>query len=326
MESATTIKKGVCIFISKQRTMYYLNNTVTVLKIIIVGALIIIAALLVKYKPVYKVNIAGTEIGYVRSKNNIENAIKNYINTDDENIAFIDIENMPEYEFNLVPWDKETDEDKILQEIKKSSKITYKLYSVTVGSKNKAFVSTLKEAEDVVASLKEEFNGMVDLEIGVEEIYTDNLEKINSISVQVAKTNLDKQIISGSNSSVKGIILSKPVQGVVSSRFGSRSLGNHKGLDIAAHTGTIIKAASKGTVTFTGWYGGYGNLIIISHGNGVETYYGHCSKIYANVGDEVTKDTTIGEVGSTGRSTGPHLHLEVRINGVPQNPQKYLYK
>lgn len=306
--------------------MYYLNNTVTVLKIIIVGTLIIIAALLVKYKPVYKVSIAGTEIGYVRSKNSIENAIEKYVNTNDENIAFIDIDNMPEYEFNLVSWDKETNEEEVLQEIKKASRVTYKLYAVTVGSKNQAFVSTLKEAEDVVAGLKEEFSGMVDLEIGVEEIYTDDLDNINSISVQVAKANLDEKIISGSNSSVKGIILSKPVQGTVSSRFGSRSLGNHKGLDIAAKTGAPIHAASKGTVKFTGWYGGYGNLIIISHGNGVETYYGHCNKIYVSEGKEVTKDTLIGEVGSTGRSTGPHLHLEVRINGVPQNPQKYLYK
>ena len=71
---------------------------------------------------------------------------------------------------------------------------------------------------------------------------------------------------------------------------------------------------------------GYGNLVIISHGNGVETYYGHCSSITTSVGKSVTAGDVIAKVGSTGNSTGSHLHLEIRINGTAVNPQKYLYK
>ena len=129
-----------------------------------------------------------------------------------------------------------------------------------------------------------------------------------------------------------GISLIKPITGTISSKFGSISSvrnGAHTGLDIAAPTGTAIKAAASGTITYSGWKGGYnggyGYLVVISHGNGVETYYGHCSKLYVSVGDEVSQGDTIAAVGSTGNSTGPHMHLEVRVNGVAYNPQNYIY-
>ena len=118
----------------------------------------------------------------------------------------------------------------------------------------------------------------------------------------------------------------KPILGTITSRFGNRSLGNHKGLDIAANTGTDILACGKGTVTFSGWQEGYGNVIYISHGNGIETRYGHCSKLYSINGQNVEAGDVIAAVGSTGRSTGPHLHFEIRINGEAVNPQDYLYK
>ena len=84
-------------------------------------------------------------------------------------------------------------------------------------------------------------------------------------------------------------------------------------------------AAATGTVTFSGYKGSYGNMIVISHGNGVQTYYGHCSKLYVSAGTTVSQGQTIAAVGSTGNSTSPHLHLEVRINGVAYNPQNYVY-
>ena len=121
----------------------------------------------------------------------------------------------------------------------------------------------------------------------------------------------------------------KPVTGNITSRYGAvediRSHA-HSGLDIAAPLGTDIKAASGGKVTYSGWMGGYGNLIIITHENGIQTYYGHCSKLYAKVGDVVEAGDVIAAVGSTGNSTGNHLHFEIRKNGVTINPQKYLYK
>ena len=88
----------------------------------------------------------------------------------------------------------------------------------------------------------------------------------------------------------------------------------------------MVHQAAEGTIKYAGWMGGYGNLVIISHGNGVETYYGHCSKIYVKKGQEVTAGDTIAAVGSTGYSTGNHLHFEIRKDGTQVNPQKYVYK
>ncbi|OQB14559.1 MAG: Murein DD-endopeptidase MepM [Firmicutes bacterium ADurb.Bin193] len=117
---------------------------------------------------------------------------------------------------------------------------------------------------------------------------------------------------------------SRPVYGTISSRFGNRSRGWHSGLDIAAPTGTPIKAADSGTVIYSGWEGAYGYLVKINHSNGYVTYYAHCSALLVKSGQKVSKGDTIAKVGNTGRSTGPHCHFEVRKNGTPQNPASYL--
>lgn len=99
----------------------------------------------------------------------------------------------------------------------------------------------------------------------------------------------------------------------------------HKGIDIAGDWGTAIVAADSGRVAdvTTGWGGGYGNSILIDHGNGYSTRYAHCSSLRVSVGQQVTKGQLIAYEGSTGDSTGPHLHFEVRINGNPTNPRNY---
>ena len=135
----------------------------------------------------------------------------------------------------------------------------------------------------------------------------------------------------GVNSSSKrialGISLVRPVSGIVTSRFGARWGRTHKGIDIGATKGTTIVAAAAGTITTAayGYNGGYGNYVIISHGNGIQTVYGHCTSLNVRVGQKVSQGQKIATVGSTGDSTGNHLHLEIRVNGVAQNPQNYLY-
>ncbi len=118
--------------------------------------------------------------------------------------------------------------------------------------------------------------------------------------------------------------LMRPFGGVVSSRFGYRGREYHTGVDLAGASGSAIKAADGGTVIYAGWLGNYGYLVKIDHGNGLQTWYGHCSKLYVTKGQQVAKGATIAAVGSTGRSTGPHVHFEVRKNGVPQNPFNYI--
>ena len=121
-----------------------------------------------------------------------------------------------------------------------------------------------------------------------------------------------------------------PLEGRISSRFGLRTdpiHGKHKhhaGLDIAAKTGTPIKAVQAGTVTFSGDRGGYGKMVIIDHGNGLESRYAHCSALNVEKGQFVFAGSEIAAVGSTGRSTGPHLHLEVRQDGKAVDPLDYL--
>ncbi|WP_352420469.1 M23 family metallopeptidase [Proteiniborus sp.] len=117
-----------------------------------------------------------------------------------------------------------------------------------------------------------------------------------------------------------------PTRGTLSSRFGKRWGRMHEGIDLAARIGTPINAADGGTVTFAGKNGSYGYMVEINHGGGFTTRYAHCSKLYVKKGDKVYKGQKIAAVGNTGRSTGPHLHFEVRKNGVPQNPYNYIGK
>ncbi len=122
----------------------------------------------------------------------------------------------------------------------------------------------------------------------------------------------------------------RPVKGMLTSSFGFRispftGLRDfHEGMDIAAKTGTPVKASADGTITFAGDKGFLGNTVIIDHGRGIVTRYGHLSKIIKNRGDSVKRGEIVGEVGSTGRSTGSHLHYEVLVKGVPVNPQNYI--
>lgn len=109
----------------------------------------------------------------------------------------------------------------------------------------------------------------------------------------------------------------------ISSPFGQRWGRKHQGIDLAATTGTPIYAASAGKIIHSGWESGYGNSVVIDHGEGRLTRYGHCAKVLIKPGVRVQKGQLIAQVGSTGHSTGPHLHFEVIVNGVRKNPAWY---
>ncbi len=121
-----------------------------------------------------------------------------------------------------------------------------------------------------------------------------------------------------------------PVRGWVTSDFGSRldpytsEHVMHAGLDISSPHGTAVISPSEGTVVFAGLEGGYGNVVVLDHGYGVKTRYGHLATINAKPGEKVKRGQVIAHVGNTGRSTGPHLHYEVRVNGIAQNPRKFI--
>jgi len=127
----------------------------------------------------------------------------------------------------------------------------------------------------------------------------------------------------GDVGTVSGAGLIWPVRGPVTSGFGMRWGRMHQGIDISAGTGTPIRAAKAGTVTFAGTMSGYGNVVIITHAGGLSTLYAHQSRLGVS-GGTVSQGQVIGYVGSTGHSTGPHLHFETRIDGTPQDPMRYL--
>jgi murein DD-endopeptidase MepM/ murein hydrolase activator NlpD len=121
-----------------------------------------------------------------------------------------------------------------------------------------------------------------------------------------------------------------PTRGWVTSDFGTRidpytaERRMHQGMDIATPHGQVVYTPSDGTVVYIGTEGGYGKVLVVDHGYGVKTRYGHLSEIHVRLGDRVNRGDKVASVGNTGRSTGPHLHYEVRVNGIPENPRKFI--
>jgi murein DD-endopeptidase MepM/ murein hydrolase activator NlpD len=178
--------------------------------------------------------------------------------------------------------------------------------------------SDVAEQEDVEAALVSDIKSQ-------REQFEAELDELARTSDEVA------QMLSGGGGAPLGTgQFLRPVPGAIVSGFGPRVhpiLGTtriHTGLDMAASMGEPIRAADTGNVVMAGWNGGYGNCVIIDHGAGLATLYAHQSEVAVSVGQRVNRGQVIGYVGSTGLSTGPHLHFEVRVNGTPVDPTQYL--
>ena len=304
------------------------------------GFLLILAMIFIKYKPAYEVTIAGEKLGYIERIDEFKNLIEEkIINQEGEYIADVSLIQEPEYNFKLLKRTSETNLNDVIEKLKTADTvITYKYYEVALNNETKSYVKTLEEAKKVVNEIKEEYaDDNLELNLQINEKYTESIENVDTNNLEVATASVEnaaKEIKEENENKdalaiVNNIKLSVlPVTGRITSRYGERSSlrrSTHTGLDIACTTGTDIKVVSNGTVTFSGKKGSYGNLIIVDHGNGVETWYGHCSKLYEKVGNTVNAGDIIAAVGSTGNSTGPHLHFEIRINGECVNPQNYVY-
>lgn len=289
-------------------------------------------------RPAYEVKIGEKVVGYVANKEEFEKIVdEEILNPDETNVAFVDIETMPTYKFILLDNSIETSEQEIFDEVKEMAVVTYKIYAITINDEDTTYVNSKDEAEEIITKIKEE-NNFEEIKIGMQEIYTENIEESMKAvelakATEVAEEALTLKIEEQEKikaATLDGVYFSvTPISGRITSRYGQvESIRSHahSGTDIAAPAGTPIKAAAGGTVSFAGVNGGYGNLVIIDHGNGIQTYYGHCSKIYVSKGDTVEAGDVIAAVGSTGYSTGNHLHFEIRKNGSTLNPQKYLYK
>ena len=285
-------------------------------------------------------------VGYTDNKSKLQTEINDYIEKgESENTAFVQVDSLPEYKVCLLKRDVQASDEDIFNIIKSAGTTYYRYYSINENDEEKLYVANFTEAEDIINQLKEKNSKNMD-NITISEKYETQMQDFTTVEdavsnlyvqkpqVTVAKTKTTSvgsvntaTTIAGGKVSL-GISLARPVSGIISSRFGARSSirsSAHTGLDIATSTGTPVLAAASGTVTFSGRKGSYGNLLVITHSNGVQTYYGHCSKLYVSAGTTVTQGQTVAAVGSTGNSTGPHLHFEIRVNGVAYNPQNYLY-
>lgn len=321
----------------------YFRTTIKYTLLIMISAFLVITAVAVFYKPTYAVSLNGEVIGYTENKSELQAKINQYVEgKTEEGVAFAQIDSVPEYTLCLLKKDITSNDEEIYSQVTGNGTKYYKYYAITDNKKEKVYVKTFEEAEKVIAQLKKK-NSQNKKDIGIVEKYDTETKTFTSVEKCVSKlyeaprtttTYIASSVSSGSVSGTSskkvniGISLIRPISGIITSRFGNReSIRSHahRGLDIAAPTGTPIKAAAGGTVTTAGYNSSYGNMIIISHGNGVQTVYGHCSQLSVSAGQKVTQGQTIGKVGSTGNSTGPHLHLEVRVNGVLQNPQNYVY-
>lgn len=215
----------------------------------------------------------------------------------------------------------------------------------------------IQEVKDVKTSLENEKIKLENMQVEkkakskeLNDLKAEKQKKVDSLSEE--KKQLQKQLEEydakmkeiaakekATSSTGSGIVASSgvyawpvPSSRIITSPYGNRvhpiygTVRFHSGIDIGASGGSDIIAAESGTVTLasTGYNGGYGNYIIIDHGNGMTTRYAHCSALYVSVGQKVSRGQTIAAVGSTGASTGNHLHFEVRVNGATQNPVNYV--
>ena len=267
---------------------------------------------------------------YIKLDNNEKSL--DYINKMDE----IDIKNNPEEELDVLILKANNflnvgEFEKSKEYFKKALEILDKEKNKTENNEENSINDIQNNDENIGGAIED-----IDLQIGetseIEEIQKQNSEELNE---NIEKENNEvielSQMEQDANFVKENISIIKPINGTISSRYGLRNPTtvtvpkNHTGIDLAETTGTKIVSATDGTVILNSSKGDYGNHLKIQNGDAT-FIYAHCSKLYVKVGQTVKAGDTIAAVGSTGNSTGNHLHFEIRLNDKQVNPQKYLYK
>ncbi len=343
------------------KTKLVFSTLIKLILAVVISCVVMFSMLFVLYKPTYEVKLGGETLGYVSDRADVQKQINDFVeNGDKENVGYVILKEEPTYEFSFVKKDTYMNDTEIVAKVIDTCEVYYRVYGVNIDDEEKFVVDTVKEAQEIADKINEEQKDYQkkstveisekfvqeyalpeDIEVAVNDI-NKTLKENNDeyVKSQVKKVTtayssyssassytIPEEILLAMQTENGSLNFSHPLNatGVITSRYGLRSRNNHKGIDIGAPTGTPIYAAEDGIVTYSGWYYGYGYLIKVQHANGYETYYGHCSKLACNAGDTVSKGTLIGYVGSTGNSTGPHLHFEVRVNGTNYNPEPFIY-
>lgn len=299
----------------------------------------VVFTLLNTYKPVVKAYINGEYIGYFASEQQFDE-VYNQLVTEKQNIdpnVKTYLESEPTFETSYV---KNTllAEQNVYTNLRAQVKTEYTIYNVTVDGEEKMTFSSKDDAEKYSEDLKNEVSK---LDIAINEEKVDELGEITTVEradailkdivdrnkpVETPKVTITYPVYVPTIGATSVPATGSGVWPSVERRINCHWMGytGHTGTDIGGAVGTAIYAYRSGTVTFSGWGNGYGKYVVINHGDGMTTYYAHCSELLVAAGEQVTEGQMIAKIGMTGYTTGPHLHFEIRLNGVPVNAYPYI--
>lgn len=334
-------KKGV---LSTLRFMFF-----TIISLCLIFSAVVITVINM-YKPAVKTYINGEFIGYFSSEQQFDQVYNDLVaekqNIDSNVKVYLEAE--PTFETSYIR-DSLLNEQNVYTNLRAKIKTEYTIYEVAVDNETKMTFSAEDEAKKYSEDLKSEVSK---LDVKVVEKKVEELDNVTSIEradailkdivdrnkpVETPKVTISAQAYNYTSTSTSAaasaeIANSAQAQGgiwpttvrYISSTYGWRWGTVHTGTDIAGPIGSPIYAYKDGLVTYSGWNAAYGYIVKIDHGNGFSTWYAHCSKLLVSAGQTVTQGQTISLMGSTGNSTGSHLHFEVRLNGVPVNSYPYI--
>lgn len=299
----------------------------------------VVVTLLNTYKPVVKAYINGEYIGYFASEQQFDE-VYNQLVTEKQNIdpnVKTYLESEPTFETSYV---KNTllAEQNVYTNLRAQVKTEYTIYNVTVDGEEKMTFSSKDDAEKYSEDLKTEVSK---LDIAINEEKVDELGEITTVEradailkdivdrnkpVETPKVTITYPVYVPTIGATSVPATGSGVWPTVERRINCHWMvyTGHTGTDIGGAIGTAIYAYRSGTVTFSGWGNGYGKYVVINHGDGMTTYYAHCSELLVTAGEQVTEGQMIAKIGMTGYTTGPHLHFEIRYNGVPVNAYPYI--
>lgn len=325
----------------------------TILALVLIFSAVLVTVLNT-YKPTVKAYIGGKFVGYFSSEQQFDEVYNDLV-TEKQNIdsnVKVYLESEPTFETSYTR-DSLISNQNVYTNLRAEMKTEYTVYEVAVDGDNKMKFDTKDDANKYADSLKTEVSK---LNVEVKEEKVEEKGEITSIeradvilkdivdrnkpvetpkaTITANSSNTTKSNTNSSSNVQKaetiGATSVQPTGGgvwpTVNRRINCQYMGysGHTGIDLGGAIGTAIYAYKSGTVTFAGWGSGYGLHVKIDHGNGMTTYYAHCSELFVSVGQQVTEGQMIAKIGMTGYTTGPHLHFEVRFNGVPTNPYPYI--
>lgn len=303
----------------------------------------VLVTVLNTYKPAVKAYLNGKFVGYFTDEQQFDEVYNDLVTEKqsiDPNVkVYLDYE--PTFETSYIK-DSVVADQNVYTNLRAEIKTEYTIYNVAVDGETKMTFNTQDDANKYAESLKSEVSKLK-TEVKVEKVAElgemTSIERADSILKDIVDRN--KPVVTpkvtyntNRNNVTKAATIGATqvaatgagVWPTVNRRVNCAYMGysGHTGIDLGGAVGTAIYAYRSGTVTFSGWGTGYGLHVKIDHGDGMSTYYAHCSELLVSAGQQVSEGQMIAKIGLTGYTTGPHLHFEVRFNGVPTNPYPYI--